>query len=331
MKSVAIFNNKGGVGKTTLLCHLASSLAVHHSRSVLVIDADPQCNATQHMFSDDAIEAIYGGSAFTVQTIVKPLSEGRGFAKQIVPRMSERFRVHVVPGDPALSLSEDLLANDWIQGIGGDVRGLRTTLLFKKVLEKCLDFDFVFFDVGPTLGAINRAVLIGSDYFIVPMSIDIFSLRAIDNISVQLNKWRSRFERAISDLTKDEIASLEVGDPNWRLEFLGYLSQQYKMKTVRGQRRAVNAYEKIMKQVPERIQERLIDDMGGEGVAEAMELGAIPLLHSLIPMAQSARAPIFDLRAADGVRGAHFARVKEFDVLIREISSRFLEAIEAND
>ncbi|MFO7800949.1 MAG: ParA family protein [Desulfovermiculus sp.] len=55
MDSVCVFNNKGGIGKTTFLCNLASSLSVHHSKKVLIVDADPQCNATTYALSDDII------------------------------------------------------------------------------------------------------------------------------------------------------------------------------------------------------------------------------------------------------------------------------------
>lgn len=59
MKSIAFFNNKGGVGKTTLLCNVAGYLALHKNAKVLVIDADPQCNATQSLFSDETLDLIY--------------------------------------------------------------------------------------------------------------------------------------------------------------------------------------------------------------------------------------------------------------------------------
>lgn len=59
MKSIAFFNNKGGVGKTTLLCNLAAYFATEYDKKVLVIDADPQCNATQSMFDDSTINQFY--------------------------------------------------------------------------------------------------------------------------------------------------------------------------------------------------------------------------------------------------------------------------------
>jgi cellulose biosynthesis protein BcsQ len=46
MRSITVFNNKGGVGKTTLLCNLASYMSIELHNKVLIVDADPQCNAT---------------------------------------------------------------------------------------------------------------------------------------------------------------------------------------------------------------------------------------------------------------------------------------------
>ncbi|MGI0069850.1 MAG: ParA family protein, partial [Nitrosopumilaceae archaeon] len=166
MKSIAIFNNKGGVGKTSLLCNLAAYLALEKQKKILVIDADPQCNATQAMFSDDTISEIYERSGFTVYDIIRPLSTGKGFSEILNARESQHFGLNVIPGDPRLSLTEDLLATDWNDAISGKTRGIRTTLLFVELLTRCKDYDYVFFDMGPSLGSINRSVLIAADFFI---------------------------------------------------------------------------------------------------------------------------------------------------------------------
>ena len=77
-----------------------------------------------------------------------------------------------------------MLANDWRDAKGGGMRGIRTTYVFADVVAKAktLKYDFVFFDMGPSLGAINRSILLAMDFFVVPMSIDIFSSWAIKNI-----------------------------------------------------------------------------------------------------------------------------------------------------
>ena len=329
MHSVAVFNNKGGVGKTTFLCNLAASLAHHHQKKVLVIDADPQCNATQYMFPDLELQRIYGKSGFTLNNVVKPLVHGKGFIDSLMPRKSPRFKVDVLPGDPKMSLEEDRLATDWVQATSGDIRGLRTTFVFSQLLSQCTHYDFVFFDMGPSLGSLNRAVLVAADYFITPMSTDIFSVRAIDNISQSLSNWKRKLERALEDI-EDSIDDLEVEDPRWRLRFLGYLTQQYTAKTVRGKKQPVRAYERIAKNIPTKMEKLLVKQFSDSSISiNRFNLGSIPTLHSLVPMAQSGNAPIFDLKSADGVVGAHFTKVREYEDTIREICERFESQLEA--
>ena len=328
VRSIAVFNNKGGVGKTTLLCNLAAYLAIGRHKRVLVIDADPQCNATQSLFHDDTVEDLYEDETnFTIYSVVQPLSVGKGYSQQLLPKRSESFGVDVVPGDPRLALTEDLLATDWTRGISGDTRGLRTSFLFTHLLERCGNYDFVLFDMGPSLGSINRAVLIATDFFISPMSIDIFSLRAIENIAISFEKWQRQLKSGL-ELNEDRSA-LEIENPGWRLRFAGYVTQQYTAKRdVEGRRRPVKAFETIMKQIPAEVTKHFL--AGGSTAVAGMkyELGTIPTLHSLIPMSQTSRKPIFELKASDGVVGAHFSKVKEYTEIIRGISDGLLKNLE---
>jgi hypothetical protein len=62
---------------------------------------------------------------------------------------------------------------------------------------------------------------------------------------------------------------------------------------------------------------------------DAFELGSIPTLHSLIPLAQTGHTPIFALKASDGVVGAHFTKVREYAAKISEIAERFQTQVEA--
>lgn len=81
MKSIAFFNNKGGVGKTTLLCNVAAFLAIEMKKKVLVVDADPQCNATQLMLGEEDVFELYDNSkSFTIYSIIHPLSIGKGYS-----------------------------------------------------------------------------------------------------------------------------------------------------------------------------------------------------------------------------------------------------------
>lgn len=324
MKSVAFFNNKGGVGKTTLLCNLAGFLAIERGSSVLVVDADPQCNATQSLFQENTLESIYTKKSFTIDSIVRPLSLGKGFTSQFAPKRSTSFGVDVVPGDPRLALTEDLLATDWGQATSGYVRGLRTTLLFRHLLKFAAAYDYVFFDVGPSLGAINRAVLLASDTFVTPMATDIFSLKALENISLSLQKWQKLYTAAIAQV--EDLEEVDVDEIEWRLKFLGYVTQQYTAKKdAEGQPRPVRAFDQIMRKVPLTIAAEIVKPLQPELADVDYLLGTIPTLHSLIPLSQSSRRPIFALRAADGVVGAHFAKVAEYKTTIGEIADRLEE------
>ena len=323
--SIAFFNNKGGVGKTTLLCNVAAFAVEEHGLSVLVIDADPQCNATQYMFDDKKLSYFYEEtSSFTIYDVIRPLSLGKGYSKDLRVTESSRFGVDVLPGDPRLALTEDLLAKDWGAAIGGDSRGMRTTLMFAELMKRCENYDLVLFDVGPSLGSINRAVLLASDFFVAPMSIDIFSVKAIDNIAAWMSKWSRQWDVGVENVDDPEEVDTDLARD---LGFIGYASQHYIAKAdSTGAKRAVNAYEKIMRQFEDIVSAELSRIAPPPKGVKKLSLGSIPNLHSLIPMSQSARAPVFSLKASDGVRGAHFTKVKDaretFGVVANAILSR---------
>lgn len=323
--SIAFFNNKGGVGKTTLLCNIAAYVSSEYGAKVLVIDADPQCNATQYMFDDKKLSYFYEEtSSFTIYNVIKPLSLGKGYSRDLSVSSSPHFGIDVLPGDPRLALTEDLLAKDWGSAIGGDSRGMRTTLLFADLMERCAGYDYVFFDVGPSLGSINRAVLLASDYFVAPMSIDIFSVKAIENISAWMLKWRKQWKIGVKNVDDPDDVETSLAR---ELKFIGYVSQQYTAKVdSTGTKRAVNAYEKIMSQFESVVSKELSNTVSLAAPKKNFDLGSIPNLHSLIPLSQSARTPVFSLKSSDGVRGAHFTKVKDakltFGLVAKEIISR---------
>jgi len=331
MIAIAIFNNKGGVGKTTFLCNLAAFIKKSLNKKVLVIDADPQCNATIYLVKEQTVFEVYTKKKhLTVDFFFDSLRKGKGYLKgSVSPIFSPRFEVDLIPGDPKLALSEDLLASDWKIGTSGDPRGLQTTFVFRDMLGRFQNYDYVFFDVGPSLGAINRSVLISSDFFLMPMSSDIFSLMAISNISLSLTKWKKGLEKGLNDYEADESEPFEVNEKavSWRLEFIGYVSQQYTAKTVKGQRQPVKAYEHIIKKAPKLIEKELIKKFSSLPLGTNYNLGEVPYLHSVVPLSQSANAPIFDLKARDGVVGSHFGKVTDAQKIYQTIANNLMNNI----
>lgn len=329
MKSLCVFNNKGGVGKTTLLCNLAAYLALNKNKKILVVDADPQCNATAYMVKETVLNKLYAATsdAKTINSLVSSLKRGKGYSN--VPILqSEAFSVDLVPGDPKFSLAEDFLAKDWLDATNGQERGLKTTFLFKALLEWATEekYDYVFFDVGPSLGAINRSVLLSCDYFVMPMSSDIFSLRGLQNIEVAVNTWRRSLKRGLEAYKEENDDDFYVDDgiriSDVPIKFLGYISQQYTAKTVNGKKQPVKAYEQIIRKIGPAIKKHLVDTLN-DGLAADYKLGEIPYFQSLVPLSQTSTKPIFLLKSADGIVGAHFDKVVQFEEVVASIARRF--------
>ena len=212
MKAIAMFNNKGGVGKTTVLCNLASWLSLNEHKKVLVIDADPQCNTTTYVLDDDEfLNVYYEKNTFTLNDIILPLkTRGAYIEKEKIEVVkSKGFGFDVVAGSPKLASSEDFLSGDWKDIKAQEIRGIRSNMLFFDLLRKCDEYDFVFFDMGPSLGAINRAILLACDYFITPMSSDLFSILALENIGLSLSEWKMTFNKVLANLNSEDREGLE--------------------------------------------------------------------------------------------------------------------------
>lgn len=323
MKSLAFFNNKGGVGKTTLLCNMAAYFSQELGKKVCVVDCDPQCNASQYLFNDETLEGTLASPSENVEALFSGLMEGEGHAGRVPVKRSGAFSVDVVCGSPSLSLAEDFLAKEWA-GLN-NVRGLSSTLVFINALEKLSDYDYVFFDVSPSLGAINRAVLLSCDFFISPMSIDVFSLKAFENISRWMSNWKEEWGYAVNSPQLKTSTVLEKAKAIKGAGFIGYVSQQYIAKRdSSGERRPVKSYDEIIQQIDEQIRQHFTGDLQPP---RPFEIGKIPNLHSLAPMSQSRRKPIFSLTGKDGVVGAHFAKVKEAKEIFSDVSTKTLERV----
>lgn len=341
MISIAMFNNKGGVGKTTLLCNLASYLHKFANKRVLVIDADPQCNCSTYVLDNDTFCDLYfDKKGFSIEDLVRPLQRGKGFINQDAFSVieSKEFGFSLLPGNPGFAMQEDFLSSDWADVAGKRYRGIQTTMVFFQLLSICEQkYDYVFFDMGPSLGAINRSILLACDYFVIPMSTDIFSILALSNIGKSVSGWREDFNKALEGLDNKEKKDIEESLNGFRtkcsIKFLGYVEQQYITKTERnGNQRAVKAYDKILKKLPSEIDKYVVEKINGSEKKEVgsvdYRIGSIPNYYSLIPMSQNAHKPVFVLGGTDGIVGAHYQKVSDFKELIKGITDHFIINIE---
>lgn len=338
MISISMFNNKGGVGKTTLTCNIASYFAREKNLRVLVVDCDPQCNATQLIMGEEFATNFYWnnsdmGNVTTIRDVLGPIEDGDSHISTAVKPIlgsKNRFGVDVLPGHPGFSIIEDRLGAAWHDLLGGDIGGIRKTNWNTALCAQLHDkYDIVFFDLGPSLGSINRCVLIGCDYFLTPMGTDIFSILGIRNIANWIDHWLDLYQKSIAlceqrnpgRLTEYSIAS----SPNIQYGYLGYTMQQYITKSKEGIRRATTAYENVLGMVPTVINDSLSKHLKpGLDISKA-KIGDVPHLYSLIPLAQSVAAPILELRSGDGLVGSQYKQRDDYEKIIRGVCLRIAE------
>ncbi|SEC01162.1 ParA family protein [Bradyrhizobium erythrophlei] len=337
MKTLVFFNNKGGVGKTTLTCNVVSYLNLHKGKRVLLIDADPQCNASQLMLADDVIESLYLSkkvkSPTTLYTHLRPLEQGdAAVSSTLRPILASQnaFATDLIPCHPNMALIEDRLSQAWADLRGGDeIRGYRISNWVSQLLEKsAAKYDLVVFDVGPSLGAINRTILLSSDFVITPFGSDIFSLVGIQNIASWMEAWQREYARALQFLKErhaDAIAEYPgVSEASRKTRLAGYSVQQYVTKTFKTGRRPVKAYDDIMKMIPSTVVENL-SSYFPTGLNEPdLVLGHIPFLYSLVPLAQANRSPIHRLGDTKKLTGAQVRQVADYSGLMDRFCDRLL-------
>lgn len=325
--SVCFFNNKGGVGKTTLLANLAANLALNFDLKILVVDADPQCNLTQYVLSDDDFISIYEDDTkddiSTIYSVIHPLSIGKGYSNTLPIIKSENFGFDIIIGDPRLALKEDLLAQDWRDAKAGGIRGIRTTLVFSDLIAKADDYDLIFFDMGPSLGAINRSILLTTDGFVVPMSIDIFSSWALKNIGSAIEQWKKEFKNGLSMAESPSEIPVNIEDMDKAIKFFGYVMQQHKEKSQEGSPRTVAAYEEIKVKLPLNIKKYL----GSYYLPNNFEpsIGEIRHLASLAPKSQTDHMPMISIVAP----GSYTTLRKKARLIYLDLSKKFIRNISA--
>ncbi len=324
MTTIAFFNNKGGVGKTTLVHHLAWMLARHGVR-VLAADLDPQANLTAASLPADRLEDLENDAIPTIYDVMAPVVGGDAPVRPEVFEITEGFGLLL--GDLRLSFLEDALSAAWSTANSDNdlqkMRGLRETASLAKAVRDAMSSyraDVGLIDVGPNLGAINRAALIGADHLIVPVSPDLFSIKGLTNVGKSLSAWRRGWKQKTGDLAAPD------GDwPTGDIAPLGYVVSRFTTYDG-GQARSFGRW---MARVPAAFHAEIL---GAEGPPPgAMEtdpsfLAGMKDYHSLMAMAHEARKPVFLLKPADGAIGGHQGAVKkaydDFRALAVEIMSR---------
>lgn len=216
MRVISVFNNKGGVGKTTLMYNTAHALATL-GKKVLVIDCDPQCNLSLNFLSEDFLESIWlveepfimegyqktreksnnGYSSVlseprSLHFILKPTEEGIDDPTEIPEPVKITDNLHLIPGRLTMYLFEDFVSKRWNDLYSGTPLAIRTVTKIRKLCKMMSDnynYDYVLIDTSPSLGALNKVIISFADDFIIPCNPDKFSLYGIKNIGSSMTQW----------------------------------------------------------------------------------------------------------------------------------------------
>lgn len=332
MKTIAFFNNKGGVGKTSLVYHVAWMFNELGHR-VISADLDPQANLSGIFLDEETLEAIWQGEdKRTIARGIAPLFKGRGgiSSEPHIERISERIGLLV--GDLALSRYEDDFSTQWAKCMDSDERAFRVTTAFAKTIHSAgeiFEADFALVDVGPNLSAINRAALIASDYVVIPLAPDLFSLQGLRNVGPTLADWRKKWKERMNEKPEElDNASLPTGN----MQPLGYVVMRHSIR----ERRPVQAYLRWIEKIPAEYNQSVTNSKQSRNSGTPNSIDSDPnlLAHlrdysSLMPMAQEANKPMFMLKPADGVIGAQnyavIACYQDFKALAQKIIQRIAE------
>ena len=325
MKIISVFNNKGGVGKTTLTYHVANALS-EMGKKVLIIDADPQCNLTIYSLDQEYIHDLWAvednfidegfessksshskesynkviSNPRSLHFLLKPTEEGTGEHEQLPPPANLSENLDIIPGRLTLHLYEEKVASRWTDIYRGEPLAIRTITRIRTLAEKyaaTYDYDFVIIDTSPSLGSLNKVIISTVDGFFVPAAPDLFSLYGIKNIGKALSSWKEEFNivyRLISNEKRHVF-------PKEFVTFLGYTI--YNAKKYSGSHHKwdlahahLNYANKIPQTIKENIEENMREHLSDELMALPIGETSVMHSHNTFPsMAQHYNRPMWEV------------------------------------
>lgn len=325
VKIISIFNNKGGVGKTTLTFHLAHALA-EMGHKVLLVDLDPQCNLSIYCMPVETIQEIWDAEvpyidepgfadtrktvsarAFktvcskprTIHFLLKPAEEGTGELETLPPPYRLAPNLDLIPGRLTLHMFEEMVARRWSDAFVGQPLALRTLSEIRRLISEYAEhhgYDIAIADTSPSLGPLNKVTLSTVDAFLIPCAPDLFSLYGVRNIGNSLTRWNAEL-RTLYTLIP---ASRRPHFPNTFVRFLGYTIYNAKLRAGATKWDMAIAHYNYAQQIPDVISQHVPKELS-EGISAKLlkqPIGetAVMHTHNTFPAhAQKYHCPMWEL------------------------------------
>lgn len=319
MKIISLFNNKGGVGKSTLGFHLGCALG-ELGKKVLLVDLDPQCNMTisglyeenlhdiwkeEDSYIDDYDRATqeYGlekitNSPRSIHFLLKPTEDGLNELPEYSPPIELYNNVYLIPGRLSLHRYENKIAERWSGLYQSDNLGIRTVTNIRRICEiygEKYDLNYVIVDTSPSLGILNKVIISTVDGFIIPAFPDMFSMYGIRNIGNSLEQWQKEFRTIYELISKDKRDRF----PKDFVRFLGYTIYNAKKQTTSKSKNEYNlaiAHYNYVKEMPNVIAEHIKQSNRAPVDDIMMPIGKDVIMHShntFPSVAQALKCPMW--------------------------------------
>lgn len=320
-RRLALFNHKGGVGKTTLTMNVGAALADLGHR-VLLVDSDPQCNLTSYLVDADVVDDLLDRSdtaeGRTLWSAVKPIAEALGGVRVVEPIELSIDGLFLVPGDIRLSEFEGDLNDFWAQCLQRKARGFRGTTAISDLVDEIAEqyaIDYVLYDSGPNIGPLNRVILLDCSHFVVPVAADLFSLRALKTLGRTLVEWITTWE-TIADLAPEDT-DLLPGRP----QLLGYVPQGF--RTYAGV--VIEQQSGFLAQIDKEVQSQLVALLRAIGsdlvtTETSLRLGEVQHFGQIVPASQREGTPLSE--ASVGTDEQRSAAAEAFKAIAAAIEER---------
>jgi len=325
MKIISLFNNKGGVGKSTLAFHLSNILA-EMGHKTLIIDLDPQCNVTICGMDEDALHDIWTEEdefiedfdssvkkmpqgdydallrkPRTIHFLLKPAEDGQGELPTIPPPVTLSNNLDLIPGRLTIHRYENKISERWSGAYLGESLSIRTITNIRAIAEEYAtihNYEYVIIDTSPSLGALNKVIISTVDGFVVPALPDMFSMYGIRNIGNALKQWKKEFDTIYGLISDDKRRKF----PQNFVRFLGYTI--YNAKKYAGKSNndwdLAQAHFNYAQLIPQTIEQfisiEVRNHLTNEQVNSPIGLTAVMHSHNTLPnMAQKYKRPIWQI------------------------------------
>lgn len=217
-RTIAVLNEKGGVGKTTTIIELAFQLG-NAGKNVLVVDLDSQENCTKMLLGKKMSESLDEGTVTVFDAFIDQKNKVN-LVDLLIPAIEAWQNTLVLPSDCRLATVSDHLHSR-----------LNKEHILKNILSKIKDnFDYILIDLSPLMNVLTINALVAADYYLVPTDLSVYSQKGMRTIHEVAAMIKESGNNPNLELLGVVVTSFQKGGSNAVRALLEELEEEYKDK-----------------------------------------------------------------------------------------------------